>query len=346
MIGISVYAGMENSIEEITDYIKLAHSMGINLLFTSAHIPEVGDNFKEDFKTILNLCKQLNITTIVDISKDYFEELDLDKYKMDYIRLDYGFTLEEAAQLTQDSRFGISVNATTFDRKQIEKFIECGGKVEKINACHNFYPRKDTGVSTELFVEKNKIFAEYGIKTMAFIPSSYKPRGPVHEGLPTIECHRGTLPLVSAQHLLKLGVDHILIGDAMASKEELEAISFLEEDITLLPIKLEEGISQAEISLLEECHTNRPDPGEYVIRSQESRVIKKEKIKANNNMGIRKKYSVTIDNENYDRYEGELQIIKKDLDIDSRVNCVGSVEEASILVELLEPNERFKFYFL
>lgn len=346
MIGISVYAGMENNIEEILDYMKLAHSMGINLLFTSAHIPEVGKNFRKDFETILDLCQQLNMTNIVDISKDYFEGLDLDRYKIDYIRLDYGFTLEEAAKLTRDSRFGISVNATTFDRGQIRKFIEYGGKVEKINACHNFYPRKDTGISTELFLEKNKIFQEYNIKTMAFIPSNYKPRGPVYEGLPTLECHRGIDPLVSAQHLSKLGVDYILIGDAMASREELNAISYLEKDTTLLPIKLEKNISQGEKFLLGEYHTNRSDPGEYIIRSQESRIIKKENIKPNNNMLFRKKYSVTIDNEDYGRYEGELQITKKDLKADSRVNLVGTVEDASILVELLEPNEKFKFYFL
>lgn len=346
MIGISAYAGMEQNIEEILEYIESAHKLGIKLLFTSAHIPEVGDNFHEDFKAILDLCKRLGIITIVDISKDYFEELDLDKHEIDYIRLDYGFTLEEAANLTKDSRFGISVNATTFDRTQIEKFTEYGGNVEKINACHNFYPRRDTGISTEFFLEKNKLFKEYNITTMAFIPTKYKRRGPVHEGLPTIESHRELHPLVSAQHLSKLGTDYIVIGDAMASKEELEILSSLDEETTILPIVLEENLSQEELFILENLHTNRADPGAYTIRSQESRIIKNGNIEAKNNNSPRRKYSVTLDNKNYGRYEGELQILKKDLSLDSRVNIVGSVEEASILIDLLKPNEKFKFYFL
>ncbi|MCF6459853.1 MupG family TIM beta-alpha barrel fold protein [Clostridium sp. Cult3] len=345
MIGISAYAGLEIDIEEILKYIEEAHHMGIDLLFTSAHIPEVGESFEDDFERILNLCNELGITTIVDISKDYFESLDLNRYKIDYIRLDFGFTLEEAALMTKEQGYGISVNATTFDEEQIEEFIKYGGRLDKINACHNFYPRRDTGISEELFIEKNRIFKEYGIKTMAFIPTNYKRRGPVYEGLPTLEEHRDMNPIVSAQHLLMLGVDFIVVGDAMASIDELQVLSSIEEDVTLLPVELKDNISEVELSLLRQVHTNRVDPGEYAIRSQESRLIKEGIIPPNNNNIMRKKYSITIDNEGYNRYEGELQILKKDLNADPRVNIVADGYEARILIELLQPGEKFKFYF-
>jgi hypothetical protein len=345
MIGISVYAGMEIDIEEILEYIEEAHNIGINLLFTSAHIPEVGEKFEEDFERILNLCNELGITTIVDISKDYFERLDLKRYKIDYIRLDYGFTLKEAALMTKEHGYGISVNATTFDEEQIERFIEYGGKLDKINACHNFYPRKDTGISEELFIEKNRIFKEYGIKTMAFISTQYRRRGPVYEGLPTLEMHRDINPIVSAQHLLKLGADFIVVGDAMASIEELKTLSSIKKDVTLLPIKLKDDISAVELSLLNHIHTNRIDPGECTIRSQESRLIKEGSILPNNNNMPRRKYSITIDNEEYNRYEGELQILKKDLNPDPRVNVVADGYESRILIESLQPGEKFKFQF-
>ncbi|WP_035143227.1 MupG family TIM beta-alpha barrel fold protein, partial [Schnuerera ultunensis] len=116
MIGISVYAGMENSIEEILEYMEKAYNLGITLLFTSAHIPEVKESFTRDFETVLSLSTKLGYTTIVDISKGYYDQLELNKYKIDYIRLDYGFTIEEAAYMTQKYAFGISINATTFDR--------------------------------------------------------------------------------------------------------------------------------------------------------------------------------------------------------------------------------------
>lgn len=345
MIGISVYAGMENSIDEIVDYIQKAHKMGINLLFTSAHIPEVKENFKEDFKTILNLCSKLGITTIVDVSKEYFKELDMSKYKIDYIRLDYGFTLKEAALMTKQHDSGVSVNATTFNKEQIEKFINYGGNVDKINACHNFYPRKNTGISEELFIEKNEIFKTYGITTMAFVPTNYKKRGPIYEGLPTLEKHRDLNPIVSAQHLLKLGTDFVVIGDSMASIKELESLSSLEKNVTLLPIELKDNLTERELKILEKTHTNRADPGEYVIRSQESRLIKEGKIFPSNNESLRKRYSITLDNEMYKRYEGELQILKTDLSIDPRVNTVGDGTQGAILIDLLKPEGKFKFFY-
>ncbi len=337
---------MENSIEEILEYMEKAYNLGITLLFTSAHIPEVKESFTRDFETVLSLSTKLGYTTIVDISKGYYDQLELNKYKIDYIRLDYGFTIEEAAYMTQKYAFGISTNATTFDRKQIEQFIKHGGKMDKINASHNFYPRKDSGISEELFIEKNHIFKEYGIKTMAFIPSNYRRRGPVYEGLPTLEKHRTLNPIISAQHLLQLGVDSVIVGDSMASREELEVLSSIRKDITLIPIELNKNLTDVELDLLRQVHTNRSDPGEFVIRSQESRLIKKGNIIPNNNGIPRHKYSITIDNEKYNRYEGELQILQTDLPADDRVNVVAKAIDAHPLIDSLAPNQKFKFHFL
>lgn len=346
MIGISVYAGMDNSIEEIVEYLNKASSFGVETLFTSAHIPETDGNFLKDLKILLEESSKLGFTTIIDISKNYFEKLDMSRYKIDYLRLDYGFTLEEAAKMTNEYDFGITVNATTFTSEDIDNFIKFGGKVEKINACHNFYPRKGTGISEELFIERNKIFQRYGIKTMAFIPSKDGRRGPVYEGLPTLEKHRDALPMVSAQHLFKLGVDFVVIGDAIASDEELKSLTNLEKGVNVIPIKLNDNLSKVELELLNSIHTNRMDPGEYAIRSQESRLIKSGEIVPNNNGLPRNKYSVTIDNKEYKRYEGEFQILKKDLQIDERVNVVGDSRNGSILIDLLEPGEKFKFYIM
>ncbi|MCR2045207.1 MupG family TIM beta-alpha barrel fold protein [Anaerosalibacter massiliensis] len=344
MLGISVYAGMDNSIEEIIEYLNKAHKFGIQTLFTSAHIPETNENFLNDLRILLEESSRLGFTTIIDISKNYFEKLDMNKYKIDYLRLDYGFTLEEAAKMTNECDFGITVNATTFTTEDIEKFIGFGGKIEKINACHNFYPRKDTGISEELFIKRNKIFKKYGIKTMAFVPSQDGKRGPVYEGLPTLEKHRDLPPIVSSQHLLKLGIDFVVIGDAIASDEELKSLNVIENDINIIPIKLNENLSEVELKLLNSVHTNRMDPGEYAIRSQESRLIKEGQIIPNNNLFPRSKYSVTIDNERYKRYEGELQILKKDLPVDERVNVVGDVKFGDVIIDLLRPGEKFKFY--
>ncbi len=343
MLGISVYAGMDNKVEDIIDYIDRASKLGIKTVFSSAHIPEVDENFERDFETILEECSKRDMTTIIDISKGYFDRLDIEKYKIDYLRLDYGFTIKEAALMSQKYGFGISVNATTFSEEQIKDFKKYGGDINKINACHNFYPRKGTGISEELFIEKNKLFNQYGVKTMAFIPSNHIRRGPVYEGLPTMEMHREILPIVSAQHLLDLGVDYVVIGDAMASDKELKDLSLIKEDLKLIPLKINKDLSDIELDLLKEIHTNREDPGAFAIRSQESRLIKKGKISPKNNDLPRKKYSVTIDNEGYGRYEGELEILLESLETDSRINVVGNGDRGAILIDKLKPGEKFKF---
>lgn len=345
MLGISIYPGMDYSVDELKDYMKRANDLGIKTMFTSAHIPEVGDNFLEDFKSILEESSRLGFTSIVDISKDYYDKLDMKEYKIDYLRFDFGFTMEEMAKISREKNFGISINATTLTEKEIEEYTKFGGDLSKVNACHNFYPRRDTGISEELFVEKNNFIKEYGIKTMAFIPSQNKKRGPVYEGLPTLEKHRYLKAIVSAQHLMKLGVDYIIIGDEMASDEELKALASLNDDITTIPIILSEGLKENELELLKATHTNRMDPGEYAIRSQESRLIRRNTIIQNNTVK-RNKYSVTIDNKLYERYQGELQILKKDFHEDSRVNVVGDGSDGALLIDNLEPGEKFNFYII
>jgi hypothetical protein len=155
-----------------------------------------------------------------------------------------------------------------------------------------------------------------------------------------LECHRGLRPVISAQHLLHSGIDTVYVGDAFASLEELRSIASLKRDIYTIPVKLT-GLSEEEKHILAGVHTNRMDPGEYVIRSQEARLRKLGRI-TKRNTARRKKYSVTIDNEGYLRYEGELQILKKDMEADERVNVAGDASEAGLLIEMIKPGEAFE----
>ncbi|SES97042.1 protein of unknown function [Natronincola peptidivorans] len=43
MLGISVYTGMDYSIEENLNYMRMAEGYGIKTVFTSLHIPEAND---------------------------------------------------------------------------------------------------------------------------------------------------------------------------------------------------------------------------------------------------------------------------------------------------------------
>lgn len=79
---------------------------------------------------------------------------------------------------------------------------------------------------------------------------------------------------------------------------------------------------------------NRSDLARDVIRLEEARFLIKENIQPQNTIE-RKKGSITMDNLNYGRYMGEIQITKVDLPSDQRVNVIGSIREDNLDLLLL-----------
>lgn len=341
MVGISLYTGMGYSLPDNLEYLERASKLGIKEVFTSLHIPEADGNAYKEAEEILRRAKQLGMRVTADISGHYMDRMDLKSCGLYALRLDYGFTLQEIAALSREAPFRIQLNASTIDGRYLEELLNNGADTDNIEVCHNYYPRRDTGISCGLLTERNRCFMEYGMKIAAFIPLQHDRRGPLHEGLPTLECHRDMKPVITAQHLLHSGVDTVYIGDAFASEEELKSIAGIKKTIYSIPVRLFEP-SEAEVRILSGPHTNRMDPGEYVIRSQEARLKAHGRILKRNTVE-RKKYSVTIDNEGYLRYEGELQILKKELKADQRVNVVGDASEAALLIDMIKPGDSFEF---
>ncbi|WDV44486.1 MupG family TIM beta-alpha barrel fold protein [Clostridiaceae bacterium M8S5] len=345
MFGISVYSGLDIDLETNIRYIRNAKRCGINTIFTSLHIPESNsDLYKESIK-IIELATELDMDIIADISKEYLKKIDITRYNIYALRLDFGFTEDEIIELTKNKQFKIHLNASTINKEELERLMHKGIDINNIEMCHNYYPRRDTGISYELMMERNKAFKEYNLKIYGFIPSNNKDgmRGPIYEGLPTLEIHRDKPIIVSAQHLLRSGIDSIIIGDAMASQEELKILTMISEDILMLPAEIKE-VSDTELYIAQGIHTNRTDPGEKVIRSQEARSKKGSIIKPNG-YHMREKYSITIDNCLYKRYEGELQILRDNLTKDERVNVIGRVLYGDIMLPMLKPGGKFKFYY-
>ena len=94
---------------------------------------------------------------------------------------------------------------------------ESGVDLSKISVMHNFYPKTDTGLSLAYFKKLNKVFLDYKIPSMAFVPGDKLKRFPLYEGLPTVEKHRAIHPYVSSVELMhECGISDILVGDSEA----------------------------------------------------------------------------------------------------------------------------------
>ena len=351
--GISLYPGMGYSLNASLDYLYLARQAGFSRLFTSLHIPEAdGGSLLTEFRKLATAAAALGFRITADISHRTFRMLNTSLEKLeplrelglDALRLDFGFSPAEIASWTHRSGFRIDLNASTIGKTTLTAILAAGADVRRLQACHNYYPRPETGLSWELFCERSQLFQEHGIPVAAFIPSLKHPRGPLGEGLPTLERHRHLSPVTAAKQLVYSGmVDAVLFGDPLADAAEIAAVGGIQEDCIELRVAVADKLSQAERDILFAEHANRTDPGEWVVRSEPSRQLLAgrvpPRIPRRRNRG-----SVTIDNANYLRYMGELQIVRQDLAVDERVNVVAEVvPEEVFLVDMIRPGMKFRF---
>lgn len=180
---------------------------------------------------------------------------------------------------------------------------------------------------------------------MAFIPGDGEKRGPLYEGLPTLEKHRSMRPLQAYLELVQdCAVDKVLIGDISGSLESVQEISSASGGI--IPVRYESFINASEVlKVVEQVHTNRLDPeARDVIRSVESREENKVALQPMNTIS-RKRGSITIDNELYGRYAGEMQVVVNDLPVDEKVNVVGMVVEEDVpLLPYIGAGKNFQLF--
>lgn len=345
--GISVYAGLGYTVQENIELIKFASSLGMTYLFTSAQIPEAAesDHFWDDLLTILTTAADkdnFNYEIILDVSSEDSPIFDLEVVTP---RLDDGFAAPRIAQLSQTRK--IQLNASTVTEDLLTELKNLDANFDNMTALHNFYPRPYTGLDSYFFIHQNKILHNFGIAAGAFIPTlDGKRRPPLGEGLTTLEDCRNFSADLSARYLAALGTDFIIIGDGMPTFDECTAISKVEGDEVILTAQM---LTDDEITkeLLSKSFTRRPDVAKSVIRAVEGRQFLKSlgaQIKPDDSPKARSFGDITVDNSNFGRYEGEVQIIDDELPADSRVNVAAHIlDEEFFLTKYINPRQKFSF---
>lgn len=338
VISASLYVGLDDyPLEKNIQYLHLLHQKGIRRVFISAHMPEANQSFTNELETIIKEANNLEIDIILDISKPTYEKLKIND-NIYSLRLDWGFNFEDILQLARNP-YLIELNASTITKTLLERLKAKGFDFNKLRVSHNFYPKRYTGLTQLDLLTKNKIFKEYNLHIMAYLPSYSGKRPPLYEGLPTIEEHRNLDLYGALADYALLNVDELCFGDAYCDEEELEITLNFDCDNLTIPIKIYEGISNIEMEILNKGHRNRTDQSKYMIRSsyRESRKI------IPFNTIARRKFSVTIDNYQFSRYQGEVGIVREDLAPDERVNVVGTALISDFLLQHLPPSQKFNF---
>ena len=311
-------------------------------VFLSLHITEEADLCVKA-EQICHTLADHGFRIIADVSREtaeMFGEPDLVRLairlKLYALRIDDGYSAEEIGAMAE--KMPVVLNASMTDGEDAAA-IAAGGP--EVFALHNFYPRPETGLDREQLERDTEALHREGLKVQAFIPGEEMLRGPVHEGLPTLEDHRKVLPSAAFADLaVRYGIDDIFVGDPGISQKEVDRIQkFCKENILSVPAELSEEYAY----LYGQVFTCRRDSPGRLVRFTESRTYAMAgKTVEPDNCVSRPRGTITMDNRNYARYSGEIQMIRQDLPQDDRVNVIGRVpENAQLLMDCIRGQQKF-----
>ncbi|MDT0698277.1 MupG family TIM beta-alpha barrel fold protein [Staphylococcus chromogenes] len=341
MLGFSVYLGKPFN----NDYIQNMLNLGFRTVFTSIQIPEEQNHHSRLFElqTYLSafdtaLIIDVNESLINDTLFNQLSQFDTIRY---ILRIDEGATPSLIQRILNHGHL-CCINASTVSEQfliQLQTYPELQSRLIYL---HNYYPRPDTGLSRAYLQSQNARIRHYhpNASIYAFISGEYY-RGPLYEGLPTLESLRQTEPCLSALIIKQMEIDTILVGDPYISQITAQKMyDMIVHNHFRLHCHLH---SNADRTLVLQEHVVRPDCAAHVIRSRYSRAHVSETI-APSNIQPRSKGTITIDNHLNGRYMGELQITKINLKPHPHVNVVGSLtKEALPYLNFFNASTRFTF---
>jgi uncharacterized protein len=350
MFSFSFY--FSEPLEQIEKKFQQASAFRCTELFTSLHIPEDDfDKYREKLALIGEFAKRYGVGVVADVTPTSLAKLGISGERLSVLRgwgisglrLDDGFSMKDAAQFSHQLK--VVLNASTLTESECDELAAYSANWDHIEAWHNFYPRPETGLAKDAVVEKNNMLRQKGLrKIAAFIAGNKEKRGPLYEGLPTLEAHRFADPLCAYVELVQdCGVDKVFVGDIAVTDDALMRIKEFQGGV--LPLRYQPLAPYDWLALVETVHTNRRDAARDVIRSAESRLSlawPDDALRPANTIR-REKGSVTIDNNQYGRYAGELQITLVDLPANGKVNVVGRIMEDDLpLLAYVGGGQRFR----
>lgn len=352
-LGQSIYPTL--GIEQAERQLEGAIRAGCRHLFTSLHLPEAHVDDWQEVRRLLKRAASAGMSIAADVSRASLAQFGAEPERLAplaelgiaIVRLDHGFTMEETLRIVRDGGFKFQINASAMNREEVRELESAGVELSRVVALHNFYPRRETGLTLDFYRRQNRMFREFGIATGGFIPSLKEPRGPLHEGLPTVERHRTLGAAEAAAELMEEGLtDIVYFGDPGPGMDEWTAASCVVSGTIPLRVRWIDPLPEELKPLLAEAHTSPRDEAELVVRSASGRPYVRESgfEPVPRHTFERPLGTVTMDNTRYIRYFGEVQVTRADLPADERVNVLGRViPEDRALIRLIGPDTRYRF---
>lgn len=355
-IGISLYPE-HASFERNAAYVERAAAHGCTRVF-SCLLSAEGDraSLAGEFSALSRVCHDHGMEVVLDVAPAVFSRVgarpdDLSFFAeagADGIRLDEGFGGPDVAAMTADPHcLVVELNASTADGS-LEAALACGADKGRLQACHNFFPQRYTGLGLDFLVRESARAKDAGVRLAAFVsssaPGAFGP-WPGADGLPTLEMHRGLPVSFQARHLYALGlVDDLLVSNCFATDDELAALAAARPGTVAMVVAPVPSVGDAERDVLAFAHRVRGDLSPYLFRSTASRVVFADRDFPAHDTRDLEPGDVVVVNERGGRYKGELQVVRRPIPNDGTRNVVATVEDSEArLLDCLDSWVPFTF---
>ncbi|GBU11278.1 outer surface protein [Erysipelotrichaceae bacterium] len=302
-----------------------AEELGVKLFFVSLHIPEAtGLHDFVDWLKTLNIKHGYHF--FADISPLTLERLEisiadigkLQNYGIIGVRIDFGFTIKEISSIAETG-LQVALNASTITEADL---IEM--KVDNLIGWHNYYPRPESGITEQYFLEQNELLRKYNIPIYSFIPGDEFLRAPLFLKLPMLEQQRQKTAYVNFMlQMRKYKVDKIFIAEGIIDQANCDYITkYLKMGQISFPL------SRVEPALYE----SMKDHGWSVRIEQNAISWRLENTRGYNKYihettldrsAKRTRGTIFMDSSMQGRYAGEIHLIHTDASQNDKTICVG-----------------------
>ncbi len=293
-------------------------------LFTSLHIPEA-DDLASFADYLRGLHERDGLTFCADISPLTLNRLGIEldgvgvlrDWGVRWVRIDFGFEIDQIARIAEVGGFTIALNASTVGGAELDALAGLD-----LVGWHNYYPRPETGLTSDFVTRQNALFAARGLDVFTFIPGERTFRAPLHLGLPMLEEQRHRNAYVNyLQVAQEFPGTHIVFAEGVPAPQHLAWIEHYEAtgEVTVPLTSLEpaaefllEGpwrvrIEETGVSERLEGTRGRPTPASWV------------------NADVRERGSVQMDLPGYGRYAGETHLMLRDAPLDHRQARIADI---------------------
>lgn len=313
------------------------------LVFTSLHMPESESlrAFGEYLRHLhvshgLTFCADISPGTLALLNIELADAAMLREWGVRMVRIDYGFTTEQTAQIARAGGYRIAVNASTVTAGDLDRLDGLD-----VVGWHNFYPRPETGLSDEFFAAQNAMARERGLRIFCFIPGERSFRAPLRLGLPTIERHRHANSYLNHARVRAACPDATVVcAESTLLATHLEWIEHYERTgESVLPMtRLDPTVE----FLVDGSWRLRPEGTEFSHRIEGTRAPRTPENVVNG--AVRPAGSLQLDLASMGRYHGELHLMRTDRPLLAGQALVGEIAVPyREVVDCLRPGDSVRF---